>query len=129
MENKELFIDLVKKLRTLNLSPEELSKRITKALPLLYEEVLRDGRVYVIKRSGLLEEFVPRKLKNSLARASDDSKNPLGEAELNLIADEVCKKAIEKGKVFYSRNLRDLVLELLYKYKYYGVYTAYKEHE
>lgn len=129
MENKELFIDLVNKLRTLNLSPEELSKRITKALPLLYEEVLRDGRVYVIKRSGLLEEFVPRKLKNSLARASDDSKNPLGEAELNLIADEVCKKAIEKGKVFYSRNLRDLVLELLYKYKYYGVYTAYKEHE
>ncbi len=129
MENKELFIDLVKKLRTLNLSPEELSKRITKALPLLYEEVLRDGRVYVIKRSGLLEEFVPRKLKNSLARASDDSQNPLGEAELNLIADEVCKKAIEKGKVFYSRNLRDLVLELLYKYKYYGVYTAYKEHE
>lgn len=129
MENKVLFTDLVEKLRKLNLSPEELSKRITKALPLLYEEVLQDNKLYVIKRSGLLEEFIPRKLKNSMARASDDCRGPLGEGDLNMISEEVMKRALANGKIFYSRTLRDLVLELLYKYKYYQVYECYKKHE
>ena len=129
MENKELFTDLIEQLRKLNLSPEELSKRVTKALPLLYEEVLQDNKLYVIKRSGLLEEFIPRKLKNSMARASDDCRGPLGEAELNMLSAEVTKRVLEQGKIFYSRSLRDLVLELLYKYKHYQVYECYKKHE
>ncbi len=126
MESNLLFKDLVENLREKKLSARELSRLVTGSLPGLYEEVLGDGTSYVIKRNGLLEEFNCDKLQASLARASDEAKSPLASAELRIFCEDVKKEADRLGRIFYTWQLRDLILEKLYKNKYYDISKSFR---
>lgn len=127
MDKNELFLDLAMRLKEKNLSPKELSQWITSSLPRLYELVLADGQSYVIKRSGVLEPYLSEKFKTSLINASDETQHPLGGGELKVLCTEISKKAEELGKIFYTWQLREIILESLYKNKYYDVYNSYEK--
>lgn len=127
MESNLLFKDLVENLREKKLSARELSRLVTGSLPGLYEEVLGDGTSYVIKRNGLLEEFNCDKLQASLASASDEAKSPLASGELRVFCEDVRKAAFEQARVVYTWQLKELVLEKLYKNKYYSIYESFHE--
>lgn len=126
MNQSKLFSDLTKQLKEKNLSAVELSELITSSLPKLYEYVLGEDKSYVIKRNGLLEEYKPSKFSASLARASDESKQPLGSGELRVLCNEISRGVDKFGKIFYTWQLRNLILEILYKHKYYEIYSSYK---
>ncbi|NLY35670.1 MAG: hypothetical protein GX046_00395 [Tissierellia bacterium] len=126
MDKNQLFEDLGNRLKDENLSARELSQLITSSLPKLYENILGQDKSYVIKRSGMLEEYQCEKFQSSLARASDETNQPLGSGELNVLCSEVSRQAAQMGTVIYTWQLRDLILEILYKNKYYEVYKSYK---
>ncbi|NLY73163.1 MAG: hypothetical protein GX079_05675 [Tissierellia bacterium] len=124
---KDLFKEAVDKLSKENLSPQEMSRIVSSSLPKIYEEVLRDGNYYVIKRNGILEKFDCQKIETSLARASDDIGQPLGSRELKIFCEDVKKEATKDRRILYSWQLRDLLMEKLYKDKYYDILKNYKK--
>lgn len=125
MEKDQLFEELIKELKKRKLSAPELGKFITHSLPRLYEEVLSDNRSYVIKRDGRLEEFDCDKLESSLASASDEARHPLASSELKIFCEDVKKETYGKARVVHTWQLRDTILEKLYKNKYYEIYKIY----
>lgn len=124
---KDLFKEAVDKLREENLSPKEMSRLVSSSLPKIYEEVLTDGNYYVIKKNGLLEKFDCQKIETSLARASDDIGKPFGARELKLFCEDVKKEATKDRRVLYSWQLRDLLIEKLYKEKHYDILKSYRK--
>lgn len=127
MDKNELYLELVNHLKEKKLSPRELSQLVTSSLPRLYESVLGQDKRYVIKRSGNLEKYQCEKFTASLERASDETNQPLGSGELKILCTEVSKRADKLGSIFYTWQLRDIILETLYKNKYHDVYRRYKK--
>ncbi|WP_186429439.1 ATP cone domain-containing protein [Clostridium sp. BSD9I1] len=81
----------------------------------------------VIKRDGRIEEFVIDKIRTSLARTSDEAKNPLTDGDLKVIEERIMRDlmALKKDKI-ESRQIRDVILEKLNYCGFSGIARKYE---
>lgn len=78
----------------------------------------------IIKKSGKKEEFSVEKLSNSIAAASIEANEPLGESELKMILAEF--QLIVKGKDLITSQQIDVIVNgLLYSKGHYGTLEKY----
>lgn len=78
----------------------------------------------VIKRSGDYQPFNIEKIKNVIAQASDRIRQPMGKAEINLVANAVYEKLSSQESVT-SREIYDAVVAQLRAGGYSAVADSY----
>lgn len=135
MEKELLISAVVDYLKQKTISPEQAGILLKKIMGEIAQYYTRDlPGSFVMKRDGRMQQFDDRKLKYSMANASDNAKQPMNEGDLNNVLRMVKKSISDMGqKVILSKDLRILVLETLMKQGFskvadaYRIYTKYDE--
>ena len=82
--------------------------------------------LFVLKRSGQIQQFDDRKLYNSIAGASDEIHEPLTSSDINLIVKDIIKRLSDsKSKLITSSSIREAVLVSLKSLGFSDVYRYY----
>lgn len=131
MEKELLISAVVDYLKQKTISPEQAGILLKKIMEEIAQYYARDlSGLFVMKRDGRMQQFDDRKLKDSMANASDNAKQPMNEGDLNNVLRMVKKSISDMGqKVILSKDLRILVLGTLIKQGFskvadeYGMYT------
>lgn len=131
MEKELLISAVVDYLKQKTNSPEQAGILLKKIMEEIAQYYVRDlSGLFVMKRDGRIQPFDDRKLKDSMANASDHAKQPMTEGDLNNILWMIKKSISDMGrKVILSKDLRTLVFGILMKQGFskvadeYGMYT------
>lgn|GEM_PF-1300945 len=131
MEKELLISAVVDYLKQKTNSPEQAGFLLKKIMEEIAQYYARDlSGLFVMKRDGRMQQFDDRKLKDSMANASDHAKQPMTEGDLNNILWMIKKSISDMGrKVILSKDLRTLVFGILMKQGFskvadeYGMYT------
>lgn len=131
MEKELLISAVVDYLKQKTNSPEQAGFLLKKIMEEIAQYYARDlSGLFVMKRDGRMQQFDDRKLKDSMANASDHAKQPMNEGDLNNILWMIKKSISDMGrKVILSKDLRALVFGILMKQGFskvadeYGMYT------
>lgn len=85
-----------------------------------------DDKVYVIKRSGNLEEYTRDKIVRSIKNAADRNKQQLNSSDVNIIMDDVedSMKDLNR-KVFKTSEVKQFVKTALKEEGYSQIYDSY----
>ncbi len=85
-----------------------------------------DDKVYVIKRSGNLEEYTRDKIVRSIKNAADRNKQQLNSSDVNIIMDDVedSMKDLNR-KVFKTSEVKQFVKTVLKEEGYSQIHDSY----
>lgn len=84
----------------------------------------------VIKRNGEIEDFDVEKIKQTIARVSDELKQPLTRGDLDYIGDRVKNTVFKQfQKEISSKDIHYILLEHLRVIGFTDIAKAYDEHE
>lgn len=88
-----------------------------------------DDKVYVIKRSGNLEEYNQDKILRSIKNAADQNGQQLNTSDLEIIMDDVTDNMKEQGrKVFRTYEIKDFVKKALINEGYSRIYDSFQSY-
>lgn len=85
-----------------------------------------DDKVYVIKRSGNLEEYIPEKIARSIKNAADRNGKQITSSDVEILIKDIEKsmKALNR-KVFRTDEIKEFVKEALVSEGYSQIYDSY----
>lgn len=85
-----------------------------------------DDKVYVIKRSGNLEEYIPEKIARSIKNAADRNGKQITSSDVEILIKDIEKsmKALNR-KVFRTDEIKKFVKEALVSEGYSQIYDSY----
>lgn len=85
-----------------------------------------DDKVYVIKRSGNLEEYIPEKIARSIKNAADRNDKQLNSSDVKILIKDVEKSMKEMNrKVFRTEEIKEYVKNALVSEGYSQIYDSY----
>ena len=85
-----------------------------------------DDKVYVIKRSGNLEEYIPEKIARSIKNAADRNDKQLNSSDVKILIKDVEKSMKEMNrKVFRTDEIKEYVKNALVSEGYIQIYDSY----
>lgn len=85
-----------------------------------------DDKVYVIKRSGNLEEYIPEKIARSIKNAADRNDKQLNSSDVKILIKDVEKSMKEMNrKVFRTDEIKEYVKNALVSEGYSQIYDSY----
>ena len=85
-----------------------------------------DDKVYVIKRSGNLEEYIPEKIATSIKNAADRNDKQLNSSDVKILIKDVEKSMKEMNrKVFRTDEIKEYVKNALVSEGYSQIYDSY----
>lgn len=109
-----------------NLSPSEISQELEGIKLTVLDEILNDNREYVIKKSGVLEEYKADKLLQSIKNAAKDASIQLSTSDIKIISNSVLKRMQSiKRNVYPTSEIKDYVIDSLKNDGYKKVLDAY----
>ncbi|MFO3716580.1 MULTISPECIES: ATP cone domain-containing protein [Anaerococcus] len=85
-----------------------------------------DNKVYVIKRSGNLEEYIPDKIARSIKNAADRNGKQITSSDVEILMQDI-EKSIESlnRKVFRTDEIKEFVKNALVEEGYSQIYDSY----
>ena len=85
-----------------------------------------DNKVYVIKRSGNLEEYIPDKIARSIKNAADRNGKQITSSDVEILMQDI-EKSIESlnRKVFRTDEIKEYVKNALVSEGYSQIYDSY----
>ena len=85
-----------------------------------------DDKVYVIKRSGNLEEYIPEKIARSIKNAADRNAKQINSSDVEILIKDVEKSMQEMDrKVFRTDEIKEFVKNALVSEGYSQIYDSY----
>lgn len=85
-----------------------------------------DDKVYVIKRSGNLEEYIPEKIARSIKNAADRNGKQITSSDVEILIKDVEKSMKEMNrKVFRTDEIKEYVKNALVSEGYSQIYDSY----
>lgn len=85
-----------------------------------------DDKVYVIKRSGNLEEYIPEKIARSIKNAADRNGKQITSSDVEILIKDIEKSMKEMDrKVFRTDEIKEYVKNALVSEGYSQIYDSY----
>lgn len=85
-----------------------------------------DNKVYVIKRSGNLEEYIPDKIARSIKNAADSNNKQITSSDVDILIEDIEKSMKDLNrKVFRTDEIKEFVKEALVSEGYSQIYDSY----
>lgn len=85
-----------------------------------------DDKIYVIKRSGNLEEYIPEKIARSIKNAADRNGKQITSSDVEILIKDIEKSMKEMNrKVFRTDEIKEFVKEALVSEGYSQIYDSY----
>ncbi len=85
-----------------------------------------DDKVYVIKRSGNLEEYIPEKIARSIKNAADRNGKQITSSDVEILIKDIEKSMKEMNrKVFRTDEIKEYVKNALVSEGYSQIYDSY----
>lgn len=85
-----------------------------------------DDKVYVIKRSGNLEEYIPDKIARSIKNAADSNNKQITSSDVDILIEDIEKSMKDLNrKVFRTDEIKEFVKEALVSEGYSQIYDSY----
>lgn len=85
-----------------------------------------DDKVYVIKRSGNLEEYIPDKIARSIKNAADSNNKQITSSDVKILIEDIEKSMKDLNrKVFRTAEIKEFVKEALVNEGYSQIYDSY----
>lgn len=106
-------------------------KKIAESLPVDEIMAMIEGKdEYVVKKSGRLEKYKEDKLSRSIKNAADRAGMPLNSSDISIILKDISNRLFhgDDKKVTETKEVRDMVIEILEKDGYSKIRDAYESY-
>jgi len=131
MINKKQLIDyILNYIKENNVSIEKIPSMIDELqLELLRVLSIKENKIYVLKKSGEIQQFDIEKLKYSIVNASDEIEQPLNSSDANYIVNKIIEKFKNDGiNIIKTINIRSMVIKELVNIGYSEVAHCYEKY-